>query len=110
MFRGFNQGGAAGGRGGVAGDGAAEGGYGTPQPNRSAADAGRIDLHVHLHGGRPGVPAQSGTSIFLSDPVAERRREKALKSLDKRLSELRTKMKGTGAVPLATGAGAMSTP
>lgn len=80
-------------------------GSSTPQSSRTAADGGRIDIQI-----AGGSQQQSGTGIYVSDPVAERRREKALKSLDKRLSELRNKMKGTGAVPVAAGAGAMASP
>lgn len=36
----------------------------------------------------------------LGDPVADRRREKALKALDKRLSSMRQKLKGTNVAPV----------
>lgn len=96
------------------GVGGAAGGAGTLNPYASphaARDGSRttIDLHVHLHGGRLGTPSTSATSILVSDPIAERRRERALKSLDKRLAELKNKMRGTGAVPLASG-GVMPSP
>jgi hypothetical protein len=60
-------------------------GAGSPPP---------LGSHVDLHAGA------SATGIHVADPVAERRREKALQSLDKRLAELRSKMRGTGAVPV----------
>lgn len=68
--------------------------YGSPAANRQSSDAAaasqRIDLHVHLHG-RLGTGSSGGSTV--ADPVAERRREKALRALDKRLSELRSKIK-----------------
>ena len=57
----------------------------------SAPNLQRIDLHVHLHGGRP--TTGPGAGGLAADPVAERRREKALRALDKRLADLRGKLK-----------------
>jgi len=59
----------------------------------AAAAAQRIDLHVHLNGSGAGGAAGGGVT---ADPVAERRREKALRALDKRLADLKSKIRDGG--------------
>lgn len=58
----------------------------------TAASAGAIDMT--LRGGAGGAVSAAASS---NDPVAERRRERALRALDKKLAELRTNMKGGSA-------------
>jgi hypothetical protein len=62
----------------------------------SSAAAQRIDLHVQLQGSSGG-----GGSALAADPIAERRREKALRALDNRLAALKSKIK-TGVSGLST--------
>jgi len=62
----------------------------------TAAAAQRIDLHVQLQGNGGG-----GGSALAADPIAERRREKALRALDNRLAALKSKIK-TGVSGLST--------
>jgi hypothetical protein len=79
--------------------------YGTSAGSASAAAAAaqRIDVHVHLHGRLGAGAAATGASSPGTDPVAERRREKALRALDKRLAELKAKMRTAGTVAGAVG-------
>jgi len=65
----------------------------------SASAAQRIDLHVQLQGNGNG--GGGGGSALAADPIAERRREKALRALDNRLAALKSKIK-TGVSVLST--------
>ena len=74
--------------------------------NATAAGDARLGSAAQsssLNGGTGGIPAVGGTA----DPVAERRRERALRALDKKLAELRSTMRGGGP---AAGGGAGAVP
>ncbi len=63
-----------------------------------------LELHAHLQG--TGLGSASASAAAGADPVAERRREKALRALDKRLAELKAKIRtappGAGAAFAST--------
>jgi hypothetical protein len=81
---------------------------GSPGPSSSASS--RIDLHLHLHGtGRLAGNAASPVGAP-SDPVAERRRERALKALEQRLNETQQKFRKQGDVIERSGVATASTP
>lgn len=65
----------------------------------STSAAQRIDLHVQLQGNGNGNGGGGGA--LAADPIAERRREKALRALDNRLAALKSKIK-TGVSVLST--------
>ena len=70
-----------------AADAAYAGGYGGVGGSGGSSGAGGLAA---------GDAARGGAAASVSDPVAERRRERALRALDRKLAELRTNGRGGG--------------